>query len=80
MKISLAKKDGKAVLVFTTTVNRSQTKRKENLGKILPGEEQTGHSGLGLYIVKTVITMHGGTYGVDNRENGVCFWFSLPLV
>ena len=48
--------------------------------KYYQGEEQTGHSGLGLYIVKTVITMHGGTYGVDNRENGVCFWFSLPLV
>ena len=43
MKISLAKKDGKAVLVFTTTVNRSQTKRKEKSGKILPGR-RTGRA------------------------------------
>ena len=81
MKISGKRKTVKLFLLFTMTVNRSQTKKKEKSGKkYYQGEEQTGHSGLGLYIVKTVITMHGGTYGVDNRENGVCFWFSLPLV
>lgn len=36
------------------------------------------HAGLGLYIVKTVILLHGGAYGVKNREDGVEFWFSLP--
>ncbi len=37
------------------------------------------HSGLGLYVVKTIIEAHGGEYGVRNAENGVEFWFSLPI-
>ena len=36
------------------------------------------HAGLGLYIVKTIVTAHGGEHGSMNRENGVEFWFSLP--
>lgn len=48
------------------------------------GEESTdsdvvNHTGLGLYIVKTAIEKHGGTYGVDNKEHGVEFWFEIPL-
>lgn len=43
------------------------------------GQEQENHAGLGLYIVKTVILLHKGQYGVKNRENGVEFWFSLPV-
>ncbi len=37
------------------------------------------HVGLGLYIVKTIIDAHKGAYGVKNEEDGVCFYFSLPL-
>lgn len=33
--------------------------------------------GLGLYIVKTIITSHKGEYGVRNKGDGVEFWFSL---
>ena len=53
---------------------------------------EENHSGLGLYIVKTIITAHGGEYGVKNiaqlkqyagneehAESGVVFWFSLTL-
>jgi signal transduction histidine kinase len=36
------------------------------------------HSGLGLYIVKTIINAHDGEYGIQNHENGVEFWFSIP--
>ena len=49
-------------------------------GNYYQGEEQAGHSGLGLHIVKTVITMQGGEYGVENEKTGVRFWFSFPLV
>ncbi len=42
------------------------------------GENQENHTGLGLYIVKTIVLLHGGKYGVINREKGVEFWFSLP--
>ncbi len=33
--------------------------------------------GLGLYIVKTIITSHEGKYGVFNNDNGVTFYFEL---
>jgi signal transduction histidine kinase len=37
------------------------------------------HTGLGLYIVKTIVNAHMGAYGLVNHENGVTFWFSVPL-
>lgn len=36
-----------------------------------------GGSGVGLSIVKVVMDSLNQTYGVENRENGVCFWFEL---
>ncbi len=37
-------------------------------------------SGLGLYIVKSIIERHGGRIGFESRENrGSVFWFTLPL-
>lgn len=48
-----------------------QDKNKEEDGGL-------GHTGLGLYIVKTVMEMHGGEYGVRNIEDGVEFWMSIP--
>ncbi|MBP3701442.1 MAG: HAMP domain-containing protein [Lachnospiraceae bacterium] len=36
-----------------------------------------GGSGIGLSIVKAVMDSHGGTCGVYNTEEGVCFWFVL---
>jgi signal transduction histidine kinase len=34
-------------------------------------------SGIGLYIVRTIITAHKGEYGVNNKKDGVEFWFRL---
>lgn len=48
-----------------------QEKQKEE-------ESGLGHTGLGLYIVKCVVQMHDGKYGVRNVDEGVEFWFSLP--
>lgn len=36
-----------------------------------------GGSGIGLSIVKAIIEAHGGRYGVNNKENGVEFYFTL---
>ena len=43
-------------------------------------EEGLGHTGLGLYITKSVIEIHGGNCGVQNLEDGVEFWFSVPAL
>lgn len=42
-------------------------------------ESRTDRSstGLGLYIVSTIINAHNGEYGVKNKKNGVEFWFTL---
>lgn len=39
---------------------------------------ETGGTGLGLYIVKTVMENHKAKYGIKNTEQGVMFWFELP--
>lgn len=36
-----------------------------------------GGTGLGLYIVSQIINNHNGTYGAENVEGGVRFWFEL---
>ena len=41
--------------------------------------DSTGGTGLGLYIVKSIVAQHGGVCGVENKEKGVEFWFGIPL-
>ena len=35
-------------------------------------------TGLGLSISKEILELHHAAYGVENTEDGVCFFFSLP--
>ncbi|MFD3446170.1 sensor histidine kinase [Microbacteriaceae bacterium 4G12] len=37
----------------------------------------TGGTGLGLSIVKNILELHGVSFGVENEENGVLFYFYL---
>ena len=37
-------------------------------------------SGLGLYLVKSIVELHHGKYGCGNVENGVVFYIELPKV
>lgn len=38
-------------------------------------------SGLGLSIVKEILTLHKADFGVDSTEGkGTTFWFELPYV
>lgn len=36
-----------------------------------------GGSGIGLSIVKAIMEQHGCPYGVENKEDGVMFWFEM---
>ncbi len=38
-----------------------------------------GGTGIGLTIVKTIIEAHNNKCGVENREDGVAFWFELDI-
>ncbi|KRQ86375.1 Alkaline phosphatase synthesis sensor protein PhoR [Caloramator mitchellensis] len=38
-----------------------------------------GGTGVGLSIVKSIIEMHGGSYGVNNTPNGVVFYILVPV-
>lgn len=39
---------------------------------------QTGGSGLGLYLVKLILDLHGAQYAITNTASGVCFQLTLP--
>jgi len=36
-------------------------------------------TGLGLPIVRRIIDLHGGRCGAENMENGMVFWFEVPV-
>lgn len=86
INVSLSKKNYN---IYFSVYNQGSTIKKsemENIWKSFYFSEGTKeeeieleHTGLGLYIVKSVIEMHGGTCGARNLEDGVEFWFSLPM-
>jgi len=41
---------------------------------------EKGGSGLGLSIVKAIVTNHNGCCGVENTVKGVMFWVELPII
>lgn len=44
------------------------------------GGTARGGTGLGLFVVRTIVDAHGGRVGVDDAPGGgACFWFTLPL-
>ena len=77
--ISLSREENQ---IFFRVYNQGKGIKEEDLDRIwdsyYQGQEQDNHAGLGLYIVKTVILLHKGKYGAENRDQGVEFWFSLP--
>lgn len=70
--------------VFTRVFNQGKAIPKKDLpylwesfykgGKVSKGKGV----GLGLSIAKNIILLHGGQWGVENKEDGVEFFFILP--
>ncbi|NLU51774.1 MAG: HAMP domain-containing protein [Clostridiaceae bacterium] len=86
ISISLRRQGDKALF---TVFNEGEHIRREDMEHIWESFYKTDkarvrteekHSGLGLYIVKTIISAHNGEYGARNVDNGVEFWFSLPVL
>ena len=48
--------------------------------KPVTSENEVRNVGLGLYVVRKIVTKHKGTCGVDNKEKGVLFWMQLPVL
>jgi signal transduction histidine kinase len=47
----------------------------------VPGADTKGHSGLGLYIAKTIVEMHGGVIKAFNlAEGGACVEFDIVFL
>ena len=71
------------VIVFNT----GETIPEESVGKIWDKfykvdkarTREYGGSGVGLSIVKATMELLGQNYGFDNKENGVEFYFEVPL-
>lgn len=79
MEISLFREgENVKVNVYNEGKTISETDMERIWESYYQAEQLHDHTGLGLYIVKTIISAHGGQYGVENERKGVRFWFTLP--
>lgn len=78
--IQLSIKD-EGTRVWTGIYNDGEKISKEDLTNIwesfYKGEKEKNGTGLGLAIVKNILELHGSSYGVENTEMGVCFYFDI---
>ncbi len=85
IEAELSISDGRAVFSVFNTGDRIPEEKFERIWDSFYRVDEArtrgdeGNAGLGLYIVKSIVTAHSGSYGVENIDNGVRFWFSLPL-
>ncbi|HED38489.1 MAG TPA: HAMP domain-containing histidine kinase, partial [Ignavibacteria bacterium] len=86
VKVSIEKK-GKyiEIRVKDSGVGIPNDQRKRLFSKFFRARNvlrmQTAGSGLGLFIVKNIITRHGGKIDVKSKEGeGSTFYFTLPIV
>lgn len=82
VNVSLSEKDNTVVFSIENTGTHIKT---EDLEKIWvqfyrvdkARSRAQGSNGLGLSIVKTILTQHRSVFGVMNTKDGVLFYFSL---
>jgi signal transduction histidine kinase len=75
-----AKMEGRTTLIFVDDTGPGLPKKaRENLFSAFKGSVRSGGTGLGLAIVHELVTAHGGTISlVDKETTGTCFRIDLP--
>lgn len=82
LKLSLTESGG---MLHFSVFNQGLPLSKESLSKIwekfyrIP-DSGYGGSGLGLAIVAQILSMQGLKYGAENTQDGVRFYFSIPII
>ena len=84
IKITIEKNNNKIrVFVFNTGKNIAQDDLDRVWGRFYKVDSsrnrENGGSGIGLSIVKAIQTNYKNSYGVENKEDGVEFYFDINL-
>ena len=82
IKIEIEQKDNKTrISVFNTGENIKEEDLKRIWKRFYKVDEsrnrQDGGTGIGLALVKAIMERTGKRYGVENKENGVEFYFEI---
>jgi signal transduction histidine kinase len=82
ISITIKKENGKAIVGIQDTGLGIDAEIMSRLFSKFATKSDTGGTGLGLYISKSIIEAHGGTISAGNNEDGkrgATFTFSIPL-
>ena len=82
IKIEIKQKDNKTIIsVFNTGENIKEEDLERIWKRFYKVDEsrnrQNGGTGIGLALVKAIMERTGKKYGVENKENGVEFYFEI---
>lgn len=76
-KVYISCEEGKILRIFNTGITISDGDLPNMFTPFYRADKSrnrtTGGTGLGLYIVKTILDLHGMTYRIQNTKNGVAF-------
>ena len=82
IKLNICRKMYRTVIEVINTGSRIEKKHLGSVWEPFYKSDESrsrkyGGTGLGLAISKGILDRHGSTYGVENLENGVKFWFDI---
>ena len=82
--IKIPEKNKARIVIFNTGENISEENLTRIWNRFFKADEarnrEDGGSGIGLSIVRAIMNNYGEDYGVENKENGVEFYFEIDLV
>ena len=82
--IKIPEKNKARIVIFNTGENILEENLTRIWNRFFKADEarnrEDGGSGIGLSIVRAIMNNYGEDYGVENKENGVEFYFEIDLV